>query len=216
MKLLRGERRFRAAKLAGLEHVPALVRELPDEATIAVALIENIQRENLNPLEEANAIQRLIDEFTMTHDQVANVLGKSRANISNLLRLLALPDEIKSLIVGRKLEMGHGRALLSLTRDHQIRAANSIMAKGLSVRQTEQMVRLLHSRKQAAVPTVDAQLVDLQKRFIRYLGTSVKIKEGRNGHGKLIIKYKNWSQLESFLGKLDESDTSINATVSDE
>ncbi|MEM1244029.1 MAG: ParB/RepB/Spo0J family partition protein [Pseudomonadota bacterium] len=214
-EIIAGERRFRAAKIAELAHVPVLVRELPDEAVVAVALIENIQREDLNPLEEAGAIQRLIDEFNMTHEQVANVLGKSRANISNLLRLLALTDDIKQLLADGKIEMGHARALLTLNREQQLRAAKSIITKGLSVRQTEQMVRLFHGRRQPIVKEFDEQLVEMQKRFTRYLGTKVQIKEGRHGQGKLIIKYKDWSQLDYFLGKLEQQSVKTDIDVSE-
>src|SRR5690554_7375792 len=155
-EIIAGERRWRASQQAGLETIPAMVREVPDEAAIAMALIENIQREDLNPIEEAVALQRLQQEFELTQQEVANAVGKSRASVANLLRLIGLPDEVKTLLAHGDLEMGHARALLGLPVEQQVQAARHVVAKGLTVRQTEAMVRnLLADKPEPEKPAVD-------------------------------------------------------------
>lgn len=203
-EIIAGERRFRAAKLAGLTTVPALVRELPDEAAVAIALIENIQREDLNPIEEAIALQRLIGEFSLTHEQVANAVGKSRAAVSNLLRLLALPDFIKQMLAAGKLEMGHARALLSLSAEEQTKLAKIIAENNLSVRETEDYVRKSMGSQQKTPKTVEKSAFShaTQQRLVQHFGLPVVIQQNAKGRGKLIIKYKNAKQLELALEKM--------------
>ena len=205
-EIIAGERRWRAAQLAGLSHVPVLVRTVPDNAALAMALIENIQRENLNPLEEAVGIQRLIDEFKMTHQVAADAVGRSRSAASNLLRLLKLPKAVQKLLMENKLDMGHARALLSLENAQQVMFANKIVMDQLSVREAE---RLVQSRmvapdhpkpKKSVKPNRDVQR--LQDDMSAVLGTRVEIKQGKKGSGKLVIAYANHDQLDEFLGKL--------------
>ena len=200
-EIVAGERRFRAAQLAGLTTIPAILKDIPDEAAIAIALIENIQRENLNPIEEAMALHRLIEEFSMTHQDVAGAVGKSRASVTNLLRLLALAEEVKSMLEQGDLEMGHARALLSLTPDLQIDAARSIINKGLSVRETEELVRRL--QLPASVPdipkSVDPDVKRLEEGLSSQLKLPVLIHHNVKGKGKVVIKYKNLSELDVLL-----------------
>jgi len=199
-EIIAGERRWRAAQLAGLQDIPAVVREVPDQAAIAMALIENIQREDLNALEEATALQRLIDEFDMTHQAAAEAVGRSRTAVSNLLRLLDLDNEVKQLVEHGKLEMGHARALLALTGAAQREAAQRVVARGLSVRETEQLVRhLLQGKKAPAKKTIDPDVRRLQDDLCEKLGARVEIEYSAKGKGKLIIEYGNLEQLEGIL-----------------
>lgn len=204
-EIIAGERRWRAAQIAGLTEVPTLVRKVPDSAALAMALIENIQRENLNPLEEALGIQRLIDEFKMTHQTAAEAVGRSRSAASNLLRLLKLPQAIQSLLTENRLDMGHARAILGLEdAAQQIAAANKIATEGLSVREAEQLVqKLLHPARKAGNPkTADRDIVRLQERIAEQLGTKVGITHGSKGTGKLVIEYRSLDHLDDVLSKL--------------
>ncbi len=200
-EIIAGERRWRAAQIAGLHAIPALIRDVPDEAAIAMALIENIQRENLNPIEEAQALQRLIEEFEMTHQQAADAVGRSRASVSNLLRLLALNSDVRKLLERGDLEMGHARALLSLQDDSQEQAAREVVAKALSVRETEQLVRRYASDKDKSIPVkrVDPDIQRLQDELSERLGAKVKFQHGAKGKGKVIIHYSNLDELDGIL-----------------
>jgi ParB family chromosome partitioning protein len=205
-EIIAGERRWRAAQLAGLTHVPVLVRSVPDNAALAMALIENIQRENLNPLEEAVGIQRLIDEFKMTHHLAAEAVGRSRSAASNLLRLLKLPKAVQDLLMENKLDMGHARALLPLESAQQILLANKIVLEQLSVREAEKLVQIQNhepekeKHKKADKPSRDT--MRLQEEISAQIGARVEIKSGAKGAGKLIIEYANHDQLEEILDKL--------------
>ena len=206
-ELIAGERRWRAAQLAEIDDIPAVVRDVPDEASIAMALIENIQREDLNPLEEATALRRLIDDFEMTHQAAADAVGRSRAAVSNLLRLLDLMQEVKDMVDMRLIEMGHARALLSLDDDLQIQAAREVVHKKLSVRDTENLVRRLQqSKKQKGHRRVDPDLLSLQNRMGEALGARVRIQHQASGKGKLIISYTSSDEFEGILDRLDLSD----------
>jgi ParB family chromosome partitioning protein len=205
-ELIAGERRWRAAQIAGLEHIPAVVRDVPDEASVAMALIENIQREDLNPLEEASALRRLIDDFSMTHQEAAAAVGRSRAAVSNLLRLLELMQEVKDLIDLRAIEMGHARALLALDDELQVQAAREVARKRLSVRETESLVRRLQqSKKQKGQRRVDPDIVNLQNRLGEALGARVHIQHQASGKGKLVITYSNADVFQGILERLDLS-----------
>ncbi|MDY7219810.1 ParB/RepB/Spo0J family partition protein [Denitrificimonas sp. JX-1] len=202
-EIIAGERRWRASKLAGLESIPALVRDVSDEAAIAMALIENIQREDLNPVEEAIALQRLQKEFELTQQEVANAVGKSRASVANLLRLISLPDEVKTLLAHGDLEMGHARALLGLPEDLQIEAARDVVAKGLTVRQTEAMVRNMQVEKPAKEkPIIDPDVQRLETKLAERLGTKVQIKHGQKGKGQLVISYGTLEELQGVLAHI--------------
>ena len=205
-EIIAGERRWRAAKLAGLTHVPVLVRSVPDNAALAMALIENIQRENLNPLEEAMGIQRLIDEFKMTHHIAADAVGRSRSAASNLLRLLKLPKAVQNMLMENKLDMGHARALLPLEGAQQILLANKIVVEQLSVREAEKLVqnktREPEKEKQRKVTKPSRDTQRLQEEMSAHLGTRVEIKQGNKGAGKLVIEYANHDQLDEFLNRL--------------
>jgi len=199
-ELVAGERRWRAARLAGLTEIPAVIRDIPDEAALAIALIENIQRENLNPIEEAVALQRLLEEFSMTHHAVADAVGKSRASVTNLLRLLSLTDEVKRMLERGDLEMGHARALLALTDDLQVDAAENIVSKKLSVRETEELVRRLQLPNLPDLPkSIDPDVVRLQQDLSQRLKLPVAIQHNPRGKGKLVIRYKNLTELEVLL-----------------
>jgi len=203
-EIIAGERRWRAAQLAGLQEIPAVVREVGDSAAVAMALIENIQRENLNPLEEARALERLIDEFDMTHQLAAEAVGRSRAAVSNLLRLLDLCPEAKTLVEERKLEMGHARALLALgDAREQAAAARKVAAAGYSVRETERMVKRLISHPSAgkgkAPSRKDPDIQRLEADLGDRLGASVSIRHGAGGKGKLVIGYNSLEELEGIL-----------------
>jgi len=203
--IVAGERRWRAAQIAGLGEVPAVVRRIPDSAAVAVALIENIQRENLNPLEEAQAVRRLIDEFELTHQQAADAIGRSRASVSNLLRLLELAPEARALLEEGALEMGHARALLGLTSGRSQAEVSALVAKkGLSVRETEQLVRRLLSGKPASrsTPEQDPDVRRLQDELAERLGARVSIQHGSRGRGRLVISYTSLDELEGILGHI--------------
>ncbi|MCG9083135.1 ParB/RepB/Spo0J family partition protein [Laribacter hongkongensis] len=206
-ELIAGERRWRAARKAGLTEIPAVVRAVPDEAALAIALIENIQREQLNALEEAHGIQRLIDEFGMTHERAAAALGRSRSAVSNLLRLLHLAEPVQDLVYAGKLDMGHARALLPLPVLDQIDMARDIADRGLSVREAERRAQARLSESSAPVPVaggrkVDPDIARLQEELADRLGVAVKIRHGSKGRGRLEIEYLDLDQLDRFLAAL--------------
>ena len=203
-EIIAGERRWRAAKLAGLASVPVLVREVADNAALAMALIENIQREDLNPLEQAVGIQRLVNEFGATHDQAADMVGRSRSAVTNLLRLLGLAVPVRDLMQQGKLDMGHGRALLALAGMQQLEAARTVISKSLSVRETEKLVgQLLRgSERNPAKKAVDRDVLRLEEELAQKLGTKVQIKATTKGRGSLHIQYTSLLQLDAILAKL--------------
>jgi ParB family chromosome partitioning protein len=206
-EIIAGERRWRAAQMAGLGEIPAVIRHIPDEAAIAVALIENIQRENLNPLEEARALERLVSEFGLTHQEAAQAVGRSRAGVSNLLRLLELTAEVGELLEKRTLEMGHARALLGLTeRRQQTEVALLVARKGLSVRETEALVRRLQAPKGPAAPDGSAErdpnVSRLEQELAEKLGARVAIQAGRGGRGKLVVTYNSLDELDGILAHI--------------
>ncbi|MGB5541023.1 MAG: ParB/RepB/Spo0J family partition protein [Gammaproteobacteria bacterium] len=200
-EIIAGERRWRAAQLAGLHEIPAIVRDVEDRAAIAIALIENIQRENLNPMEEAKSLNRLIREFELTHEQAAEAVGRSRAAVSNLLRLLDLDDAVKAMVEHGQLEMGHARALLSLAGPAQIEAARQVIARGLSVRATEGLVKQLQQPRahKAPPPRKDPNIRQLETDLADKLGAGVSIRPGRGGKGKLEISYNSLDELDGIL-----------------
>lgn len=201
-EIIAGERRWRAAQLAELDEVPTIIRQVPDESALAMSLIENIQRENLNPLEEAQGIQRLIKEFGMTHQLAGEALGNSRSTISNLLRLLNLSAPVQDLMMQGKIDMGHGRALLPLPTAKQIKIANTIVDKQLSVRETEKLVNQTENPPIKTVKKVDRDLLRLQEEVSERLGTQVVIKPKHKGRGNIVINYSNLDQLDDILSKL--------------
>jgi len=202
-EIIAGERRWRASRLAELEYVPCLVREIPDEAALAMSLIENIQREDLNPLEEAAGIQRLVDEFGMTHQQAADAVGRSRSAATNLLRLLNLAGQVQELLMAGDIDMGHARALLPLDEASQIQVANQVAAKGLSVRETEHLVyRMLNPRSQKNPAEPDRDLLRLQEELSDRLGAPGKIRANRKGAGELTIRFGDLDQLDGLLSRL--------------
>ncbi|RKT51212.1 chromosome segregation DNA-binding protein [Azonexus fungiphilus] len=202
-EIVAGERRWRASQLAGLAEVPVLVRGIPDEQALAMALIENIQRENLNPLEEAQGLQRLIDEFGLTHQQAADAVGRSRPAASNLLRLLQLAAPVQELLMTGKLDMGHARALLPLPGAQQVAVAQRIVQKGLSVREAERLVQqIVNPPKQGATPPVDRDLLRLQEEISDAVGATVAIRSNKKGAGKITIEFGDLEQLEGILGRL--------------
>jgi ParB family chromosome partitioning protein len=204
-EIIAGERRWRAAQIAGLDEVPVVVRDVPDQAALAMALIENIQREDLNPLEEAQGVQRLVAEFKLTHQEAADAIGRSRAATTNLLRLLNLPQAVQELILDGQLDMGHGRALLALDGELQVGTAKKVAAKGLSVRETEQLVSdILHPKaRQARVKARTGRDIQrLEEEISEKLGTTVEIKSGKKGSGRLVISYMSHEHLDELLGKL--------------
>jgi len=204
-EIIAGERRWRAAQRAGLTHVPVLVRSVPDNAALAMALIENIQRENLNPLEEAVGIQRLIDEFQMTHQQAADAVGRSRSAASNLLRLLQLAKPAQDMLMAGDIEMGHARALLPLSKGEQGRIAASVVDKGFSVRETERLVarELNPPVKKGGEKKPDRDLMRLEEELSDRLGATVKISANRKGGGSLTIRFGSLDQLDGLLARLD-------------
>jgi ParB family chromosome partitioning protein len=206
-EIIAGERRWRAAQIAGLAEVPAVVRRVPDSAAIAMALIENIQRENLNPLEEARALDRLIREFDVTHQQAADAVGRSRAAVSNLLRLLELPAEVAALVEKREIEMGHARALLGLPQKRQqSEVAQLVAKKGLSVLETEALVRRMIAPPPAAADRDDAGLdpniEQLQQELSDKLGAKVAIQHAASGRGKVVVSYNSLDELDGILGHI--------------
>ena len=199
-EIIAGERRWRAAQLAGLTHIPAIVKEIPDEAAIAIALIENIQRENLNPVEEAMALQRLIGEFAMTHNQVAEAVGKSRTSVTNLLRLLSLTESVKRMLENGDLEMGHARALLTLSATQQEHAAQNVVNNRWSVRETEDHVRKLQQPKVPSVPkSIDPDIKRIQQDLTDRLQMKIAIQANAKGRGRLVIHYSNLLELDKLL-----------------
>lgn len=207
-EIIAGERRWRAAQMAGMEEIPAIIRDVPDEAAVALSLIENIQREDLNPLEEARALSRLIEEFGLTHQAAAEAVGRSRAAVSNLLRLMDLADEVKQLVEQRSIEMGHARALLALTsRRQQIEVAGLVARKGLSVRETEALVRRLLAPATAGAGPGDAATQDPDIRRLEIdladkLGAKVLFQHTASGRGKLIVAYNSLDELEGILAHI--------------
>ncbi len=204
-EIIAGERRWRAAQMAGLHQIPAVVREVPDRTAIAMALIENIQRENLNPLEEAQALQRLISEFDMTHQQASEAVGRSRAAVTNLLRLLELTDAVKAHVERGDLEMGHARALLALKGAAQTDAARRVVVRHLSVRETESLVRRLLKENGAPVRGarhVDPNIRQLETELTQKLGAKVMVEPGSGGKGRLIIQYTSLDELDGILTRI--------------
>ena len=202
-EIIAGERRWRAAQLAELREVPVVIHDVPNETAMALALIENIQREDLSPLEEAQAFERLIHEFKLTHQEVALMLGKSRAAISNLLRLLGLEAEVKALLQSKQLDMGHARALLALEGEHQTQAAHLVVTRGLSVRETEKLVQ---KYQEAPEPLQKSQLIDpntqkLQRELGSRLGAKVRIQHNQ-GKGSLVIYYNTLEELDGILAHM--------------
>jgi ParB family transcriptional regulator, chromosome partitioning protein len=202
-EIIAGERRWRAAQLAGLHEIPAVVRDVPDQAAMAMALIENIQREGLNPMEEATALHRLIEEFGLTHQQTADAVGRSRAAVSNLLRLLSLAEPVKRMLEQGELEMGHARALLALEGEQQIKVAQQVAAKGMSVRETERLVKhtLEQPQGKSAKPTQtqDPDVRRLEQDLGEKLGARVAVQHGSQGKGKLVIQYNSLDELDGIL-----------------
>ncbi len=204
-ELIAGERRWRAAQTAGLSEIPAVVREVPDRAALAIALIENVQREDLNPVEEAKALRRLTEEFEMTHEAVANAVGRSRAAVTNLLRLLDLNEDVRALLEAGDIDMGHARALLALSGEAQSHAARTVASKGLSARETERLVRRLKTDRAEGAPArrqKDPDVRRLEDKLSERLGTAVAIQQGRRGKGKLVIQYTSLEELDGILARI--------------
>ncbi|MFK5985158.1 MAG: ParB/RepB/Spo0J family partition protein [Pseudomonadota bacterium] len=202
-EIIAGERRWRASQMAGLDHIPAVIRDVSDKATVAMALIENIQREDLNPVEEANAIRRLINEFNMTHQTAADAVGRSRTAVSNLLRLLDLGQETKTLLENGDLEMGHARALLVLDQPKQLEAAKQVISLELSVRDTEKLVKkLLQPKIEQEQQQIDPDINLLENSLSEKLGTQVSFKHNKKGKGKLFISYNSLDELDGILAHI--------------
>jgi ParB family chromosome partitioning protein len=205
-EILAGERRWRAARIANLERIPALIREVPDEAALGIGLIENIQREDLNPIEEASGLKRLIEEFKLTHEEVARAIGRSRAGVTNLLRLLELAPAVQAMVQDGAIDMGHARALLALSKARQIEIAREIAEKGLSVRETERLVQDAHAPRKIAAPAaavkLDPDTRRLQEELSERLGAMVRLKPRQGGKGSIVIDYASLDELEGLLGKL--------------
>jgi ParB family transcriptional regulator, chromosome partitioning protein len=202
-ELIAGERRWRAAKLAGVVHIPAIIKSVPDQAAAAMCLIENIQREDLNPLEEAGALQRLIEEFGLTHQEIAQAIGRSRAAVSNLLRLLELGEETKKFLEAGELEMGHARALLALAGPQQADAARYVVAKSLSVRETERYVKVcLDARPKGNGGPKDPNVIQLERSLSDTLGTKVDVRHTTKGRGRLVIQYNSLEELDGILSHI--------------
>lgn len=208
-EVIAGERRLRAARLAQLDNVPVIIKDVDDENAAVMALIENIQREDLNPLEEARGLKRLLDEFALTHEQISDVIGRSRSATSNLLRLLNLAMPVQEMLLSNKIDMGHARALLSLTAAEQIQIAHQIIAKTLSVRETERLVNqgLKDKTKEAkkSLPQ-SADVAKMQNALADRLGTEVNLKANAKGKGKLIVVFHDWDQFQGLLDKLKLQD----------
>jgi ParB family chromosome partitioning protein len=207
-EIIAGERRWRAAQRAGLTSVPALVKPVPDQSALALALIENIQREDLNPLEEAHGLQRLIDEFGLTHDAAAKAVGRSRSAVTNLLRLRELAKPVQEYLLSGQIDMGHARSLLSLAAGQQVAAAARVVAQGLSVRETERLAhRMAHPAKHKAksgARAADPDLVRLTTELADALGAKVAIEPGKAGAGRVVIAYSSLDQLDGILVKLKQ------------
>jgi ParB family chromosome partitioning protein len=205
-EIIAGERRWRAAQIAGLAEVPVLIREIPDDAALAMSLIENIQREDLNPLEEAAGIQRLIDEFQMTHQQAADALGRSRSAATNLLRLLQLAKPVQDMLMAGDIEMGHARAVLPLAKLEQARVAALVADKGFSVRETERLVARELSpplvKQREGAPGVNRDLVRLEEELSDSIGATVKISANRKGAGSLNVRFSSLDQLEGIIARM--------------
>lgn len=206
-EIIAGERRWRATQLAGLDTIPAVVRKVPDEAAIAMALIENIQREDLNPMEEALSLSRLQQEFELTHQQIAEAVGKSRTTITNLLRLISLRDDVQRMLEHGDLEMGHARALLGLPAELQSQTATTVVSRGLSVRQTESLVRnqlaeAEASKTKSAPQQLDPDIKNLQDQLSEKIGVPVVIQHGAKGKGKLVLKYNSLNELDGILSHI--------------
>jgi ParB family chromosome partitioning protein len=204
-EILAGERRWRAARLAGLEQIPAVVREVPDEAALGIGLIENIQREDLNPIEEANGLKRLIDEFKLTHEEVAGAVGRSRAGVTNLLRLLELASAVQAMVLDGRIDMGHARALLALSKSRQVEVAEQVAAKGLSVRETERLVQEAMAPPAAArhaAKGLDPDSRRLQEELSETLGATVHLKPRAAGKGSVVIDYSSLDQLSGIVQRL--------------
>ncbi len=198
-ELIAGERRWRAAQLAGLHEIPAVIRDVDDRSAIAIALIENIQRENLNPIEEARALNRLVDEFEITHEEAAQAVGRSRAAVSNLLRLLDLEAAVREMVERRELEMGHARALLALTGRKQVDAARHVIGRGLTVRATEALVQQTKRGGKAVAASKDPNVLQLEAKISDTLGARVIVHTARGGKGKLEIHYNSLDELDGIL-----------------
>ncbi len=198
-ELIAGERRWRAAQLAGIEEIPAIIRKVSDEIAIAMALVENIQRENLNPIEEATALRRLVDEYQMTHQEAGDAVGRSRSAVSNLLRLLELSGEVRELVDARHLEMGHARALLTLDESMQAQAAREVVTKDLSVRETERLVRRLKNPPAPRTQVLDPDVQQLQDKLAEKLCARVKLTHNTKGKGKLVIAFNSADELDGIL-----------------
>lgn len=201
-ELIAGERRWRAAQMAGIEKIPAIVRDVPDEIAIAMALVENIQREDLNPIEEATALRRLVDEFQMTHQEAGDAVGRSRSAVSNLLRLLELSEDVRELVDARHLEMGHARALLTLEPSLQAKAAREVVSKCLSVRETERLVRRLKNPPTRKTSVLDPDIQHLQDKLSERLCARVKLSHNAGGKGKMVIAYNSADELEGILEQM--------------
>ncbi|HLX21819.1 MAG TPA: ParB/RepB/Spo0J family partition protein [Usitatibacter sp.] len=204
-EILAGERRWRAARLAGLDRIAAVIKPVPDEAALGIGLIENIQREDLNPIEEGGGLKRLIEEFKLTHDEVARAIGRSRASVTNLLRLLELAPAVQAMVQEGKLDMGHARALLALSRPRQVEVAHQVVLKGLSVRETERLVQDATAAPKAAARharKLDGDSRRLQEELAEALGATVKLKPRRGGKGSVVIEYSSLDQLQGLVKKL--------------
>lgn len=202
-EIIAGERRWRAARMAGLAEVPVVVREVGDNAALAMALIENIQREDLNPIEEAAGIQRLIDEFQMTHEAAAQAVGRSRSAVSNLLRLLSLTPTVRELLEAGSIDMGHARALLALSPQRQAEAARSVVGKGLSVRETEQLVAsLLKDVPSTPKRKIDRDVARLEEELSERVGTRIEIKPSTKGTGKIVVRYASHDHFDELVARL--------------
>ncbi|SMN11893.1 Chromosome (plasmid) partitioning protein ParB [uncultured Candidatus Thioglobus sp.] len=200
-EIIAGERRWRAAKIAGLTKVPVIVREINDQVALAIGLIENIQRESLTPLEEAKALQQLIEDFKMTHEEISHVVGRSRSSVSNLIRLLQLGSSVKQLLSNGDIEMGHGRALLSLEENQQFETASQVIKKSLSVRQTEELVKNILNPKLKKTTKVEPHIEELSKSLSQKLDSKTEIKN--NGKkGRIIIHYQSEDELNNILGHI--------------
>ena len=204
-EIIAGERRWRAAKLANLDEVPILIKNIPDESALAMALIENIQREDLNAIEEAKGIQRLIDEFGMTHESASEILGKSRTTITNLLRLLSLSQHVQNALLDGKIEMGHARAIIPLASSEQAMICQKIISQKLSVREVEALIGNRPSAKVTMRENKSSDILSLENDLSDKLGTSVKISHKKNGTGALKINYSNLDQLDSIIKKLNKN-----------